>query len=712
MTPTARSLLFPHQVGVGVSAGCEAVIHSVRDCLWKNSHRTDMVMLKIDFTNAFNMIDRRIFLSEIAAHFPEIYNWVHLCYAHDSILNYDGHEIISSCGVQQGDPLGPLLFAFGLSKLTSQINEHCKLLMNIWYCDDGVLVGEIDEVQKALSLVTVEGKKIGLHVNLNKCELHWPNNVDLSIFDSSIRRTPQAGVDLLGSHIGTKDSLENFLESKVDSLSRLLQDLHDLNYSQAEFAILKNCLRASKLNHVLRTCIPGDSPSLSRLDNIQRMCLEKILSKSLTDTQWQQACLPTKLGGLGIRPVHQLHLPAYLASRIFTWITSSALSSEILNLRDSRFFNDASHSFTELYPSCQLEDLLGMGKGLQKILSSYTIKSSWNDVIEQLDTLSKANNLSFNMPHATDYLNVLPRKKIGLFLTNEEFRLTVSRQLRLPVSGRSSMCPLCNTAVLDVYGDHALVCTHSGDRIARHNSLRDVIYYAFKAAGSNPNLEVMTHLCSQSRAGDVFVRNWSLGKALAIDVTVTSPLQSTFYSKAAVELGYASKQAESKKLAYAEHLVNDSDTTFVPVAFETSGGVGEMGIGLLKELANRCADTNFRDRAQEKQHLFQRLNLTLHRYNANMLIARHSEKTSVLYYDKVAMPNTDEGASCTPCTLPPPTISNPPESCLQFSAVPQRQTISEPNSHSRKEPYGHLDLTKDNPEEDLCCPGKKIRLDL
>ena len=180
-----------------------------------------MVMLKIDFTNAFNMIDSRIFLSEIAAHFPEIYNWVHLCYAHDSILNYDGHEIISSCGVQQGDPLGPLLFAFGLSKLTSQINEHCKLLMNIWYCDDGVLVGEIDEVQKTLSLVTVEGKKIGLHVNLNKCELHWPNNVDLSIFDSSIRRTPQAGVDLLGSHIGTKDSLENFLESKVDSLSRL-----------------------------------------------------------------------------------------------------------------------------------------------------------------------------------------------------------------------------------------------------------------------------------------------------------------------------------------------------------------------------------------------------------------------------------------------------------------------------------------------------------
>ena len=103
-----------------------------------------------------------------------------------------------------------------------------------------------------------------------------------------------------------------------------------------------------------------------------------------------------------------------------------------------------------------------------------------------------------------------------------------------------------------------------------------------------------------------------------------------------------------------------------------------MGIGLLKELANRCADTNFRDRAHEKQHLFQRLNLTLHRYNANMLIARHSEKTSVLYYDKVAMPNTDERASCTPCTLPPPTISNPPESCLQFSAVPQRQTISEP----------------------------------
>src|SRR6218665_3838161 len=49
-----------------------------------------------------------------------------------------------------------------------------------------------------------------------------------------------------------------------------------------------------------------------------RKGLQNILNISFTDTQWLQATLPIRLGGLGIRRASSLALPAFLASAAFT----------------------------------------------------------------------------------------------------------------------------------------------------------------------------------------------------------------------------------------------------------------------------------------------------------------------------------------------------------------------------------------------------------
>ena len=63
-----------------------------------------------------------------------------------------------------------------------------------------------------------------------------------------------------------------------------------------------------------------DNPALDLFDGHLRSALSRITNRptSLSDTQWLQASLPIKHGGLGIRQVRSLALPAFLASAAST----------------------------------------------------------------------------------------------------------------------------------------------------------------------------------------------------------------------------------------------------------------------------------------------------------------------------------------------------------------------------------------------------------
>ncbi|KAD4178261.1 hypothetical protein E3N88_26852 [Mikania micrantha] len=91
-----------HQFGVGVPNGAEAVLHSANRFL--NSFHADgsLALLTVDFSNAFNMVDRTTFLQEVHQRCPSIYQWVQFLYAQPARL-YVGNECI-------GATTGPLLF--------------------------------------------------------------------------------------------------------------------------------------------------------------------------------------------------------------------------------------------------------------------------------------------------------------------------------------------------------------------------------------------------------------------------------------------------------------------------------------------------------------------------------------------------------------------------------------------------------------------------
>src|SRR6218665_3108772 len=66
--------------------------------------------------------------------------------------------------------------------------------------------------------------------------------------------------------------------------------------------------------HVLRSTPFHGHPRLGDFDELLRAGLERILNASLTDDQWTQASPPIRMGGLGVKTVSPLALPAFLAS--------------------------------------------------------------------------------------------------------------------------------------------------------------------------------------------------------------------------------------------------------------------------------------------------------------------------------------------------------------------------------------------------------------
>ena len=162
------------QYGVGDPMGAERVIHHAAMVWHENWTNDDVVALKIDAKNAFNNISREEIMNAVLRHTPALHRYVSACYDCSPQLRATAFEavVVSEEGTQQGDPLGPLLFALAILDLCSRLREKCpQLLVNKWYLDDGVLIGHKDEVLEAFYFLLREGAEIGLDLNPAKCEI-------------------------------------------------------------------------------------------------------------------------------------------------------------------------------------------------------------------------------------------------------------------------------------------------------------------------------------------------------------------------------------------------------------------------------------------------------------------------------------------------------------------------------------------------------------
>ena len=85
--------LAPAQLGFGVHQGAEAAAHAARSFL--KDIKKGQALLKIDFANAFNTLSRDKMLTVIRNELPELFAFVHSCYAGQSFLRFGQFTLLS-----------------------------------------------------------------------------------------------------------------------------------------------------------------------------------------------------------------------------------------------------------------------------------------------------------------------------------------------------------------------------------------------------------------------------------------------------------------------------------------------------------------------------------------------------------------------------------------------------------------------------------------
>ena len=160
--------------------------------------------LLLDFSNAFNSINRGCMFQEIRARIPSMAAWMESCYGAHPILHLGVDFILSCCGVQQGDPLNPLGFALTLQPIVERIKAEVPgLNINAWYLDDRTLCGTPDDLAEVLRIVEEEGPARGFLLNRAKSLLYIPEDGDSSYnpLPPDIPTT-ETGFILLGCPVG------------------------------------------------------------------------------------------------------------------------------------------------------------------------------------------------------------------------------------------------------------------------------------------------------------------------------------------------------------------------------------------------------------------------------------------------------------------------------------------------------------------------------
>ena len=210
-------------------------------------------------------------------------------------------------------------------------------------------------------------------------------------------------------------------------------------------------------------------------------------------------------------------------------------------------------------------------------------------------------------------------------------KVNLAYRLGLNVFVAAGPCSVCKAADSDLAGDHAIACGGQGERIMRHNNMRDVLFQTAVQAGLCPAREERALIPGKNcRPADVFLPNWKNGKDVCLDITVVSSLQQGLVAKAAETPGAALNHALQRKNSQSLEDCVREGLEFLAVPVEALGGFHSQSVEVVQRLGRQLARQTAGDETIVINHLFQRLSLSLMKSNSALITSRQPSFTSAI----------------------------------------------------------------------------------
>jgi hypothetical protein len=632
-----KNFFEPCQLGIGTSNGLEAIIHSARKMIELNANNPDFVVFQVDFKNAFNIVDRSTFISEVRTHFPHLAPFVEWCYTSTSHLfvptegSTISRAIPSVNGTQQGDPLGPFLFSIVLNRIINIIKEQVpNLALNAWFLDDGTIAGPQVDVANVINIIASNGPALGLQLNKKKSVLFSPSSSPISdaLFSNEFARSVN-GITTLGCPLGNEEYIDAFFVKKLQNIDISLYKLCSLHDKHIALSILLKCVAFCKFSFYIRTNTPQSViPHCKTFDSYLLSSLESIAGTGgLLPNAAVQASLPISKGGLGIRST-ALHSPAAYTASVNS--CQKLLLDLLASVTDkSSLSNESTLAFSKQLLSQNIDspdkvDML-VDSSSQKFNSGNLDTHSLNELLLVSNERDKARILALQDSSQGLLFNV-PLSRVNNFhLNNNELHFLVCSRLGVGVlCNDKEKCRLCQSP-MDSHGYHAAICKSRGSGIKRHDKIRNIILNFCRQAAMSPNPPQIEPHCFRyhpNLRADIFLPNHHNG--LALDTMVVHPQALTYISESSTSSLSASAKGESIKHDKYDIPAQQANIDFIPLVVEFYGAWGKEATKFFKKLIGQIADRFDRQPSDVSLQLYRELSVSLVRSNANAVFIRNS----------------------------------------------------------------------------------------
>jgi len=554
------------QFGVGTKGGVEPIIRAVQRVAEGSVEGGEYThVTSLDFSNAFNTLDRSDMAQAVKQHAPGLYRLAKWAYDKPSHLVIGGSgsdvtRILSAQGVRQGDPLGPLLFSIGirpiLEKLALQLGPDCIVLA---YLDDVYILSKTDEtLEEVTDFFDVAWTSLKL--NPEKSSI------------VSVDRINATGIKMLGSCVGPPSVRRAFLKEKIAEVEQKIEKLVDVPH-QHGLLLLRQCMQQD-LRHLQRCLVTDDiEMEWDKLDSIiWKAALRLRSSADPTDsTERDQTILslPVKLGGLGLLS-HSTCAPLAFAA-------ASETSDRMLE----SLLGPAPTPPTLTDP----EDPDSISP--QRVRCGKAFEAQQEALLNSLDAQQTKQILESASGLGRKWLSVIPYHQ-GLRLSDFEVSAALHHRTLSPGSAICSLCGVVNTA------GHPEVCKKGTPWfVARHEQVKYAIKRTLETI-EGVRVAVEPHIANTNRRNDLLVTG-SEASGFAnheYDVTIVSlatrdsvetyvpphilPTKPAERSHAHIRKFLALKAAEKRKR------LPDGNVPFTPLVFTVGGMMDDNTAQCLK----------------------------------------------------------------------------------------------------------------------------------